>query len=224
MFANSGTFRDVSGNGHDAAIIGDPIIGHDGPFGLSDADIEVNRYNYVQVPNLNPLIGDSSRTIEFWFRIGRRPTEECLFSSGFQSQSAAFSICVTDGNQFGSPTPGRTGIYLQTYGADVYLPIALFNGNWHYVAVTLDRSEVTVDLDGHLPDGFIWNGSSYSSRLAQPFVLPAQPNTAASAGEIGGPGWKIGAQADIDDVAVYGSALSVSNLNADYRTGRSLSK
>lgn len=76
MFANSGTFRDVSGNGHDAAIIGDPIIGHDGPFGLSDADIEVNRYNYVQVPNLNPLIGDSSRTIEFWFRIGRRPTEE----------------------------------------------------------------------------------------------------------------------------------------------------
>lgn len=175
---------------------------------------------YAQAPNLGPLDGDNSRTVEFWFE-SRNPAPQCLISAGQQSHGAAFSVCLTDGNQYATPRSGQPGVYVQFYDADIYVPYdGLTTGAWTYLAVTLNGSDVTVVIDGEAFDGYVWNGSTYSAALAQPFALPLTPDTAVGPMQIGGPGgWSPALHGAIDELAVYPTALPASDLFEHFSAG-----
>jgi hypothetical protein len=216
----SSSFADSSGHGNTAtapegAVQIDPF----GPVGSGSQAVAVSGGGYVQAPALAAMQGDNSRTVELWLKTSAS-TDQCMLSSGKAGHAASFSLCLTDGTQYGAPPPGTAGIYLQTYDADVYIPgLQLMDGAWHYVAVALSGSTVSIVVDGQTPTGFIWNGHAYSGLVSQPFVLPSTPNTAASAIGIGETGWATTFAGSIGEVAIYPSALSPSQISADYTAG-----
>jgi hypothetical protein len=173
---------------------------------------------------LSPLAGDAPRTVEAWFRT---TSTGCIFSTGLAAHAQAFSLCLRDG-PVNVPTPGAPGVYFETYDADIFVPIGnLTDGTWHYLALTLTGNMVNIVIDGTAPLGYIWDGDAqmpgggaYTALTAQPFALPYTPDTAATPlgvataglGGIGG-----GLVGTITDVAVYPSALPVSELVRHYR-------
>ena len=176
----------------------------------------------IDTPKLAPLEGDSPRTVELWFKT-TQTKDQCLFTAGGAAPGQAFSLCLTDGQQYAAPTPNTPGLYLQTWNADLYLPElpSLTDGNWHYLAVTLSGSAVTVYVDGAAPGGFVWNGSAYSTFTTQPFMLPLQPNTAATPAGIGSAGWANTFEGEVGDVAVYPTALTETQLAEHLSAGLS---
>jgi Protein kinase domain len=173
---------------------------------------------------LSPLAGDAPRTVEAWFRT---TSTGCIFSTGLAAHAQAFSLCLRDG-PVNVPTPGAPGVYFETYDADIFVPIGnLTDGTWHYLALTLTGNMVNIVIDGTAPQGYIWDGDAqmpgggaYTALTAQPFALPYTPDTAATplgvatAGLGGIGGGLVGA---ISEVAVYPSALPVSELVRHYR-------
>jgi hypothetical protein len=216
----SASFADSSGNGNTATSNGSDRIVAPGPFGESTRALSIGT-DGAQAPPLGPMQGDNSRTVELWFKT-TDTEDECLLSAGFSSHAQSFSLCLTDGKQYGAPPPNTPGVYLQIWDADIYVPnLALTDGNWHYLAVTLAGSAVNIDVDGSAPsDGFLWNGSAYSAFTAQPFTLPTQPNTASTPVGIGSKGWAGGFVGEIADVAVYPAALTQEQITAHYSAGR----
>jgi hypothetical protein len=173
---------------------------------------------------LSPLAGDAPRTVEAWFRT---TSTGCIFSAGLAAHAQAFSLCLRAG-PVNVPTPGAPGVYFETYDADIFVPIGnLTDGTWHYLALTLTGNMIDIVIDGTDPQGYIWDGDArmpgggaYTSLTAQPFTLPYTPDTAATPlgiataglGGIGG-----GLVGTITEVAVYPSALPVSELARHYR-------
>jgi large repetitive protein len=174
--------------------------------------------------SLSPLVGDASRTVEAWFRT---TATGCIFNAGLGSHSQAFSLCLRDG-PVNAPAPGAPGFYLETYDADIFVPIGnLTDGTWHYLAVTLTGNSVDIVIDGADPQGYIWDGDArmsgggaYEGPTAQPFTLPYTPDTAATplgvaTAGIGGIGG--GLVGTIAEIAVYPRALPVSELVRHYQ-------
>ena len=219
------TFSNVMHPGDDAVAVGGAhtVLGLN-PFSTSTSDGSLLFSSlgpqYAQTPALGPLNGDNDRTVEFWFQTFT-PGPQCLVSAGTQAHGAAMSICLTDGNQNASPIPGSAGVYVQFYDGDVYVPTpGLTDGSWHYLAVTLTGSTVSVVVDGSTGSGYVWNGSSYSASMGQPFLLPLTPQTAATPMQIGGPqGWAPAVLGHIDELAVYSTALTSADLSSHYSAG-----
>jgi hypothetical protein len=176
----------------------------------------------VYILNLTPMQGDNERTVELWFKT-TQTKDQCILNAGEQSHTHAFSLCLTDGKQFAAPSPNTPGVYLQMFDADVYIPNPTLTDNqWHYIAVTLSGSTVTIDVDGQTPSGFVWNGSSYSPLATPPFTLPFQPDTISNpsgAVGIGTAGWAPNFTGEIGEVAIYPTALTAAELAAHYATG-----
>ncbi|MGH2892430.1 MAG: LamG-like jellyroll fold domain-containing protein [Solirubrobacteraceae bacterium] len=217
--ASATSFADSSGNGNIATSDGSDHTVPEGPFGTGQSLLIGD--DGAQTPQLTAMQGDNSRTVELWFRTSES-ADQCVFSSGSQTANSSFSLCLTDGNQGGAPPPNTPGVYLQTWNADLYIPnLTLTDAAFHYIAATLSASTVSIDVDGHTPAGFVWNGSSYSSEVAQPFTLPSLPNTTATTTGIGSAGWAASFSGEIAFAAIYPAALSVGALNAHYQAATS---
>jgi hypothetical protein len=219
--AGSTSFADSSGSGYTATANGSDQIVSPGPFGEGSQALAIGS-DGAHTPKLAPLEGDSPRTVELWFKT-TQTKDQCLFTAGSAEPGQAFSLCLTDGQQYAAPTPNTPGLYLQTWNADLYLPElpSLTDGNWHYLAVTLSGSAVTVYVDGTAPGGFVWNGSAYSTFATRPFMLPLQPNTAATPAGIGSAGWANTFEGEIGDVAIYPTALTEPQLAEHLSAGLS---
>ena len=221
--AGSGGYADSSGHG-DTLPPGATTSAGPGALPAAGAISTTGAGTYT-VTSLSPLTGDSSRTVEAWFKTA---ANGCVFSAGQAVHAQAFSLCLRDG-PVNVPTPGVPGFYFDTYDGDVFMPVGnLANGAWHYLAATLSGNSVSIVIDGAQPKGYIWNGNpsvtgggSYSGFTAQPFTLPYTPDTAgtvlglATAGQpsdVGG-----GLAGSLAEVAVYPSALPVSDLVSHYQ-------
>jgi hypothetical protein len=221
----SHVFADSSGNKNPAVSEGPVQLVTPGPLGPQTQALLVgNGDEGAYALGLRPLEGDNERTLELWFKT-TQTADQCVLSAGEQSHTHAFSLCLTNGQQGGAPPPNTPGVYLQTFDADIYIPnLTLTDNQWHYIAVTLSGSTVTIDVDGQTPSGFVWNGSSYSPLATQPFTLPFQPNTtnqrvpgAIAIGSGNGiPGWAAEFSGEIGEVAIYPTALTSAQLAAHY--------
>jgi len=220
--AGSGGYADSSGNG-DALPAGPTTSASTGALPAPGA-ISTSGAGTYTVTSLSPLTGDAPRTVEAWFAT---TSNGCIFSTGQAAHAQAFSLCLRDG-PVNVPTPGVPGFYFETYDGDVFMPIGnLADGAWHYLAATLTGNSVSIVIDGTQPQGYIWKGDPsmvgggvYSGLTAQPFTLPYTPDTAATVvglgtaglGGIGG-----GLVGTLAEVAVYASALPVSDLVSHYQ-------
>jgi serine/threonine protein kinase len=167
---------------------------------------------------LSSFTGDASRTVEAWFQT---TSEGCVFNSGSFEDAMAFSLCVENG-PYNAPTPGVPGIYFATYDSDVFITMAnVMDGNWHYLALSLTGSTVSIIFDGAEPPGYIWHNSSYTGLLSQPFALPDTPDTLATPLGIGTrrppPHTPTQLVGKLAEVAVYPSAIPVGDLVSHYQ-------
>ncbi|TKY91280.1 MAG: LamG domain-containing protein, partial [Candidatus Methanomarinus sp.] len=184
--------------------------------------------DYVEAPAIPQISGSNSRTVEFWFKTTNNSGNQPIFDGGATGQNdTAFEFFTTAQDQIGGSPPKNTpGLYCGFWDNDVYLPdINYYDGNWHHVALTLYGNNTTeLYYDGTKPQGYVWNGTVWTSLTSQPFSLPGNPNTP------GDQPFLIGTSRDdcrdhgsmhfngtIDEVAIYNRNLSADEILNHYR-------
>ena len=187
---------------------------------------------YGTAPTLTPLQGANTRSVELWFQTtynGGQP----LFDSGAAGGSAyqLFNLQLTGPNTVGGnpPNPNTPGLYLGTWGEDVYVPgLFLADGKRHHVVLELSANNLWIYVDNTLPTGFIAsNGWTTRYLVSQPFNLPTALNTTGNPILIGNTRTNFGGginffQGQIDEVAVYSTALTSTQVQNHWQAGNGL--
>jgi RNA polymerase sigma factor (sigma-70 family) len=208
-------YVDSSGHGNNLPAGPTTLTSHVGP-GSAGAISLAQGGTSTRAP-LSPLVGDAARTAEAWFKT---TSGGCVLVAGADGHTGAFSLCLMDG-PVNSPTPGAPGFYLQTWDADIFIPIPnMTDDRWHYLALTLSGTTVHIVIDGTQPPGYVWNGTGYGGLTTQPFTLPYTPDTGSSplgVGTAGLGGISRGLAGTIAEVAIYPRALPVSELIKHYQ-------
>jgi RHS repeat-associated protein len=192
---------------------------------------------YATAPTLTTLQGDNTRSIELWFQTSSA-TAQSLFDAGAAAGSSnqMFSLIVTpQGWVTHNPPAGVStpGLYVALWSQDIYFPgLYLEDGKRHHVVLELTGNNVWLYVDGNAPGGYFTNSGgndtfsgSWSNRYLsqQPITLTTTPNTAVNPVFIGaghyGPGPINGS---IDEVAVYSTALSATQVQNHWQAGNGL--
>lgn len=168
------------------------------------------------------LTGDHSFTLEAWFRSTGTARDQSLVSMGQAGEGnvAGLSTWTSDtGN--GTPSQLVLDLYVGVENAST-LPIwdtravgvNLWDGQWHHLAITYSAAadKVTGYVDGH--DLGALTPVTAINLLASPIRIGYWIDTAINQGMIG----------DVDEVAVYPTALSPAQIQAHFlASGRSVS-
>jgi RHS repeat-associated protein len=186
---------------------------------------------YATAPTLTALQGDNTRSVELWFQTSYNGGEP-LFDSGTSgSNYQSFALHVTGPNTVGgNPALNTPGLILHLWNEDIYLPdLYLANGKRHHVVVTLTANTLWLYVDNTTPGGFIYLPTGWSTTylLAQPFNLPNTPNTTGNPILIGDTVATLGIgsqffNGQFDEVAVYSSALSPTQVQNHWQAGNGL--
>jgi hypothetical protein len=82
-----------------------------------------------------------------------------------------------DGLGWINPYDTTYGLYLAFWGNDVSVPFDGIKEGWHHIATSWNgEDQVIVGIDGHFPDGYIWEEYTQSWTFQeQPFHLPRVP-------------------------------------------------
>jgi RHS repeat-associated protein len=186
---------------------------------------------YATAPTLTALQGDNTRSVELWFQTTNN-TGEPLFDSGNAGVAyQSFNLQLTGPNTVGNnpPPPNTPGIFMALGNEDFYLPgLYLADGKRHQVVVELSGNSLWIYVDNTLPGGFLYNGG-WNTRylLSQPFSLANTPNTTGNPILIGNTRQNQGGgtnffQGQMDEVAVYPSALSATQVQNHWQAGDGL--
>jgi len=186
---------------------------------------------YATASTLTALQGDNTRSVELWFQTSYNGGEPLFDSGSAGSNYQSFALHVTGpGTVGGNPAINTPGLILHLWNEDVYLPdLYLANGKRHHVVVTLAANTLWLYVDGTAPGGFIYLPTGWSTAylLAQPFNLPNTPNTTGNPILIGDTVTTLGIgsqffNGQFDEVAVYGSALSPTQVQNHWQAGNGL--
>jgi len=221
------TAHDASGHGHSGSYVGAVALGSPGiPGGGGDPAVALDGSGSVDTPTLDAIQGAHDRTIEMWFRTSQ--ADDNLLSTGTGGTGHALDVALV-----GSQGPGgcgsvaSPGVYIRFWDSDLHLAgLNLADGVWHYVAVAVSSAGtmVSIVVDDREPEGYVWDGVCYPSAPdRQPFVLPNPVNTAPAEIGIGSPGWTSALSGTVDEVAVYPTALDVTELQHHYFLGSAVS-
>jgi len=186
---------------------------------------------YATAPTLTALQGDNTRSVELWFQTSYNGGEP-LFDSGTSgSNYQSFALHVTGPNTVGgNPALNTPGLILHLWNEDIYLPdLYLANGKRHHVVATITANTLWLYVDGTTPGGFMYLPTGWSTTylLTQPFSLPNTPNTTGNPILIGDTVATLGIgsqffSGQFDEVAVYGSALSPTQVQNHWQAGNGL--
>jgi RHS repeat-associated protein len=192
---------------------------------------------YGTAASLTALQGDNTRSIELWFQTSSA-TAQSLFDAGaaIGNSNQMFSLIVTPQGWVGNNPPAgisTPGLYLALWGQDIYFPgLYLEDGKRHHVVLELSGNNVWLYVDGTTPGGYFTNtggadtfAGSWSNRYLsqQPISLTTTPNTASNPilignGRYGPPSFN----GKLDEVAVYATALSSTQVQNHWQAGNGL--
>ena len=209
---------DSSGNARQATYVGGISAGATGLL-ASDSDPGVvldGSTGYISGPSLAPLTGNSSRSVELWFKTTSTTQQPLLDSGNTGVAGQSFLVGLTQTNGVANaPAQNSPGVIVILGGNDVYLPgLTLTDGAAHHLVVTLLGSTLQIYVDGGTPQGFARTGTSWSTLRSQPFTLGSAPNTTANPAWLGHSRTTIDGNGGtyfsgtVDDAAVYPLALS----------------
>jgi RHS repeat-associated protein len=194
---------------------------------------------YGTASTLTALQGDNTRSIELWFQTSSA-TAQHLFDAGAAAGSSnqMFSLIVvpqgwvTNNPPNGVSTPG---LYVALWSQDLYVPgLNLEDGKRHHVVLELTGNNVWLYVDGATPGAYFtstggndnfggsWGPNRYLQQ--QPITLTTTPNTAANPILIGtGRYVSTGLlNGKLDEVAVYSTALSATQVQNHWQAGNGL--
>src|SRR5438094_26807 len=199
----------------------------------SGTSVSFNGSNgYATAPTLSALQGDNTRSVELWFQTTNNGGEP-LFDSGNQGgpNGSMFNLQLTGQNTVANnpPAPNSPGLLLVMWGEDIYIPgLYLADGKRHQVVVEVSGNSLWIYVDNAMPGGYSSVGG-WGTRylLSQPFSLPTTPNTTANPVLIGTTRTYEGGstnffQGQFDEVAVYPSALSPTQVQNHWQAGNGL--
>ncbi len=187
---------------------------------------------YATAPALTALQGDNTRSIELWFQTSSQ-TAQYLFDAGAAAGATnqMFSLIVLPANSVsGNPPVNSAGLYVALWGQDIYYPgLNVLDGKRHHVVLELSGNTVWLYLDGTTPGGYFtdqggndtFRGSWDFRYLEQPVTLTTTPNTGANPILIGN-GRYVATNllnGKVDEVAVYSTALSATQVQNHWQAG-----
>ncbi len=165
----------------------------------------------------SPIAGNSSFTLEGWFRSTGTTQDQVLVA--LASPEVAATGAIVGLTTWSKHNCGSGTGYPSTLGLDEYSAsncwntatdgVNLYDGSWHYLAVTYDAStyEVTGYVDGQSLDAQPANATL--SLAAENYIrVGTWVDTAVNQPLIG----------DVDEIAVYPTALSTAQIAAHYAT------
>jgi RHS repeat-associated protein len=186
---------------------------------------------YATASTLTALQGDNTRSVELWFQTTYNGGEPLFDSGNSGTADQSFNLQLTGQGTVGSnpPGPNSPGIYMFLDNEDFYLPgLFLADGNRHHVVVELTGNSLWIYVDDSLPQAYLYN-NGWNTRylLSQPFSLPTTPNTTGNPILIGDTRQNLGGgrnffQGQFDEVAVYSTALSATQVQNHWQAGNGL--
>ena len=197
--ASGTTLVDRSGHGNDGVYAGSYQLGQVGAIaGDADTATVFGGQSGATVPSSRNLVVGNQVTIELWLK---KRSE--AFDAVFVAKNGA---CVANAECFqllNHLTSGQMEFrVIADPGSALVSNSSLSTGDWHYVVATYDGGQARLYVDGAL-DG---------SR-----AITMTPSNAADP-------WSIGRRADgyfadgtLDEVAVYGTALTAEQVSAHWR-------
>ena len=223
---------DASGNGRTGTYNGTPTFGVAGAGGGSDAaasyDGTNNEYLSADIGSFGSLVGTSSYEFVFKVNPGAPQTRQSLF--GVYTAGANLPDVNIDLNSFGNDSlgdrPNNTRLFIRGDNADAnggasiaghFENAALYDGNYHHLVITYNDAATGVDAFAAYVDGvpqamtFTQVNGTIEPAGFSAFDVPA----AFAARNVRGTGADpIGREANvtIDEVALYGSVLSPSQV------------
>jgi RHS repeat-associated protein len=191
---------------------------------------------YATAPTLTALQGDNTRSIELWFQTSSQ-TAQTLFDAGAAAgnNNQMFSLIVTSqGWVTNNPPAGIStpGLYLALWAQDIYFPgLYLEDGKRHHVVLELSGNNVWLYVDGTTPGGYFTDaggndtfrgGWSFRYLSQQPITLTTTPNTATNPLLIAGGRYTGDLNGQVDEVAVYSTALTATQVQNHWQAGNGL--
>jgi hypothetical protein len=196
------TATDETGN-HDGTYNGSPTFGVSGAIS-GDADTAVGfdgSDDDVTVPDGAELDFTSDMTLEVWVKVNNYASG-LVIAAKRDNSNYAWELAVDNGS----------GAFLARVNANANVAtsttLATDNTVWHHVVMTYDQSNIKVYVDGDLEDSY-----AYSTAITTNSVQV----TIGSRGEYSGAeAWFDGV---IDEVAIYDTALSPTDITRHYNAG-----
>ncbi len=190
--------EDKSGNSRNAALVASPAFAA-GKYGQA-ISLDGNS-QYIKCPITNI---PASLTVSMWVNLTRQPSGNFEFFGAYETNHGAITLQYRN---VGGPSVLRSDIFS---GTDVIDEIAytLTNGTWYHVAMTLDDYTRTVRI---FVNGAMIREANNRPRPSGSTAIINETHIGASYnGAYCVPGL-------IDDVKIYGTALSPEQVNAIYR-------
>lgn len=195
------TAADSSTSNQPGSFINSPTLGVSGAFTGSNATTLNGSSQYVQ--RLSPTIptGSGARSIEVWFKT-TSTAQQALFSYGSLGSGQQFTLFLTGSNSLMAWGWG--------FGNDQNFSSqsSMTDGHWHQIVETYDGSTMIVYLDG----------ASLGSKSVSLNTVISSHGFNVGVSDPGG--WDSNSNkyctCSIDEVAVYGTALSAARVQAHY--------
>jgi RHS repeat-associated protein len=194
---------------------------------------------YGTASTLTALQGDNTRSIELWFQTSTANAQSLLDAGAAAGTSnQMFSLIVAHQGWVGNNPPNGVntpGLYLALWSQDIYFPgLYLEDGKRHHVVLELSGNNVWLYVDGTTPGAYFTNtggndnfGGSWGPNRylqQQPITLTTTPNTAANPILIGSGRYvsTVPLNGKVDEVAVYSSELSATQVQNHWQAGNGL--
>ncbi len=203
------TARDASGNGIDGTWFGGAALGVAGALPEGDRAAAFDGVNdRADFGDQFDLPGTSPFTFEAWIR----PTVSDAWHRRIVEKEEKSAAGFWEGYRLAINS--SLGVYCQRWeagnnGGSTSVPMSRFVlGNWYHVACTYDGTSIRMYVDGVL---------AATRASAMQVAVTSAPFTVGSFSGGGSSSWFAG---DLDEVAVYGTALSEQRLREHVEAGR----
>ena len=199
-----GDLVDVAGGNDGSAIGGAQFV--EGADGVADAALLVTDPNYVLSQSNMTVLGDTPRTLNFWFKAAQQ-LEAAVSYGGRTSNGTLLEVLLNH------PANGYSG-HFWGWQMDTGVtgtgdqPVVSWN-NWTMVTLTYDGTTVQLYQNDLLKR----TGSFALNTTATPMYIGGGNNTDMQ-------GWYVGYAGQIDDVRLYDCVLDASAIQKLYRDMR----
>ena len=206
------TVPDITGNGHDGTIMGDPpnwVTSDIGTF-FGTGAYTGNALNfdgsthYVAVPHHADFNATNGFTIEAWIKRDVQSVTDCFASKGYAWPNFEYTLKVWAADQGGN---NLIRSHMRIGGGDstIYGGPSLLAGNWYHVVLT---------YDGTLQKNYVNGSPAGSGSVGSPVsVTDSMFRIGRSTNN---PPWDESFDGVIDEVSVYKQAMTGSQIQARY--------
>ena len=201
---SSGTTAGDGVAGRHGTYAGTPSLGQPGALNLNTNTAATfnGSTQYVRVPYAGALNPSSAFTVEAWAKVTSGSGTYRTVASSWRSDSRGFGIWAG---------PNETWeAWVSAGGSDIIAQAPITYGVWTHLVLTYNGSTAQLYVNGLL-----------ASSMAGSYAVNPSVPLAIGAGTYDGSTWQQYFPGSLDEVAIYGTALSSARIQTHYLIGRS---